>query len=70
MNRVQIHTQKILNLMATIEALTGIMFQERYPELEQKFWAANDAKDERKLLFLVNQFALLADDIARVKGGQ
>ncbi len=63
----RINSNRILVLMASIEKLTGTMFHERYPELEEKFWAAYDSEDSKKLTFLVNKVSRLLDDITRIK---
>ena len=58
----ELNRMRIMQIMAQIEARTGEMFQDTYPELEVKIWDHIDNK--KNLSFLINQLSKILDEKA------
>lgn len=58
----EIQRKQILDLMSRVEDLTGKMFHEKYPELEDDIFCQMD-RDET-LVFYINKLSKLVDELS------
>lgn len=69
--RARYFKDQVLANMAIIEKIKTAnlgspqLFHEHYPEIEEEFWAAHDAKDLHKLLAIHNKLCHLVDELRK-----